>query len=225
MSKFIELKNVRKEFLIGENVIKALDDIGFSVAKGEFISITGRSGSGKSTLLNILAGLERPSGGEIIIDDRHIERMGEGERIRFRREKIGFIFQSYNLLPQYTALENVMLPLTLKGIQLKDRTKIAMDIMEQVGVYTHKNHKPSEMSGGQQQRVGIARALVTSPSIVLADELTGNLDTKTSVEVMELLVRLFEDRGTTFLLVSHDKITEKYTQRSISLLDGKIENT
>jgi len=148
--------------------------------------------------------------------------MSERQSIRFRRENIGFIFQSYNLLPQYTALENVSLPLILKGIGQKERTEMAIEIMEKVGIETHMNHKPNEMSGGQQQRVGIARALVTSPRIVLADEPTGNLDTKTSMEVMELLVKLFQEKGTTFLLVSHDKITQKYTKRTINLLDGKI---
>lgn len=222
MSDFIELRNIKKEFVIGENTIKALDGIDISISKGDFVSITGRSGSGKSTLLNILAGLEKPTAGEILIDNNHIENMSERQSIRFRRENIGFIFQSYNLLPQYTALENVSLPLVLKGIGPKERREIAIEIMQKVGIETHINHKPNEMSGGQQQRVGIARALVTSPRIVLADEPTGNLDTKTSMEVMELLIKLFQEKGTTFLLVSHDKITQKYTKEIINLLDGKI---
>lgn len=222
MSDFIELINIKKEFVIGENVIKALVGIDISINKGEFVSIAGRSGSGKSTLLNILAGLEKPTDGKIIIDNNHIENMSERQSIRFRRENIGFIFQSYNLLPQYTALENVSLPLILKGIEKRKRTEMAIEIMERVGIETHMNHKPNEMSGGQQQRVGIARALVTSPRIVLADEPTGNLDTETSMEVMELLVKLFKEKGTTFLLVSHDKITQKYTKRTINILDGKI---
>lgn len=222
MLDFIELRDIKKEFVIGENIIKALDGINISISKGDFISISGRSGSGKSTLLNILAGLEKPTAGKITIDSNSIENMSERQSIRFRRENIGFIFQSYNLLPQYTALENVSLPLILKGIGQKERTEMAIEIMEKVGIETHMNHKPNEMSGGQQQRVGIARALITSPRIVLADEPTGNLDTKTSMEVMELLVKLFQEKGTTFLLVSHDKITQKYTKRTINLLDGKI---
>lgn len=219
---FIELRNIKKEFKIGENIVKALDGISLSIEKKEIISITGRSGSGKSTLLNILAGLEKSTDGEIIIEGEHIEKMGESQRIKFRRKNIGFIFQSYNLLPQYTALENVALPLALKGIEPKERIEKAREIMKQVGIETHENHRPNEMSGGQQQRVGIARALITDPAIVLADEPTGNLDTRTSIEVMELLINLFREKGTTFLLVSHDEVAKNYTERTINLLDGKI---
>ena len=216
------LRDVRKEYVVGESHIHALDGVSLSVSPGEFVCISGRSGSGKSTMLNMLAGLEKPSAGEIVILDKHIENMSESARIRFRRQYIGFVFQSYNLMPQYTAVENVELPLMLRGVGRKERRKQALAVMEQVGIVSHAEHKPSELSGGQQQRVGIARALITKPPIVFADELTGNLDTKTSAEIMDLLTGLFRSSGTTFMLVSHDPDMSRYTDRTIHLLDGKI---
>ena len=199
-----------------------MDGVSLTVSPGEFVCISGRSGSGKSTMLNMLAGLEKPTSGEIVILDKHIENMSESARIRFRRQYIGFVFQSYNLMPQYTAVENVELPLMLRGVGRKERRRQARAVMEQVGIVSHAEHKPSELSGGQQQRVGIARALITKPPIVFADELTGNLDTKTSAEIMDLLTGLFRSSGTTFMLVSHDPDMSQYTDRTIHLLDGKI---
>ena len=187
----IRLQDVRKEYVVGDSHIHALDGVSLTVSPGEFVCISGRSGSGKSTMLNMLAGLEKPTSGEIVILDKHIENMSESARIRFRRQYIGFVFQSYNLMPQYTAVENVELPLMLRGIGKRERRKQALAVMEQVGIVSHAEHKPSELSGGQQQRVGIARALITKPPIVFADELTGNLDTKTSAEIMDLLTGLF----------------------------------
>lgn len=221
-SPVIRLTDVRKEYVVGESHIHALDGVSLSVSPGEFVCISGRSGSGKSTMLNMLAGLEKPTSGEIVILDKHIENMSESARIRFRRQYIGFVFQSYNLMPQYTAVENVELPLMLRGIGKRERRKQALSVMEQVGIVSHAEHKPSELSGGQQQRVGIARALITRPPIVFADELTGNLDTKTSAEIMDLLTGLFRSSGTTFMLVSHDPDMSQYTDRTIHLLDGKI---
>lgn len=218
----IRLQDVRKEYIVGDSHIHALDGVSLTVSPGEFVCISGRSGSGKSTMLNMLAGLEKPSGGEIVILDKHMEKMSESARIRFRRQYIGFVFQSYNLMPQYTAVENVELPLMLRGIGKRERRKQALSVMEQVGIVSHAEHKPSELSGGQQQRVGIARALITKPPIVFADELTGNLDTKTSAEIMDLLTGLFRSSGTTFMLVSHDPDMSRYTDRTIHLLDGKI---
>ena len=218
----IRLQDVRKEYVVGESHIHALDGVSLTVSPGEFVCISGRSGSGKSTMLNMLAGLEKPTSGEIVILDKHIENMSESARIRFRRQYIGFVFQSYNLMPQYTAVENVELPLMLRGIGKRERRKQALAVMEQVGIVSHAEHKPSELSGGQQQRVGIARALITKPPIVFADELTGNLDTKTSAEIMDLLTGLFRESGTTFMLVSHDPDMSQYTDRTIHLLDGKI---
>lgn len=224
MMGYIELRDVQKEFILGNNTIKAVNGIDVSIERGERLRISGRSGSGKSTLLNLIAGLEKTTSGEIIIDGNHIEKMGERDRIRFRRKSIGFIFQSYNLLPQYTALENVALPLILRGIAPRQRVEMAKEIMDQVGIYSHAKHRPNEMSGGQQQRVGIARALVTGPPIVFADEPTGNLDTRTSKEVMDILTKLFIEKGTTFILVSHDEDTKPYTTRTIYLEDGKTIN-
>ena len=218
----IQLQDVRKEYVVGDSHIHALDGVSLTVTPGEFVCISGRSGSGKSTMLNMLAGLEKPTSGEIVILDKHIENMSEGARIRFRRQYIGFVFQSYNLMPQYTAVENVELPLMLRGIGKRERRKRALAVMEQVGIVSHAEHKPSELSGGQQQRVGIARALITKPPIIFADELTGNLDTKTSAEIMDLLTGLFRSSGTTFMLVSHDPDMSRYTDRTIHLLDGKI---
>ena len=218
----IRLQDVRKEYVVGDSHIHALDGVSLTVSPGEFVCISGRSGSGKSTMLNMLAGLEKPTSGEIIILDKHIENMSESARIRFRRQYIGFVFQSYNLMPQYTAVENVELPLMLRGIGKRERRKQALAVMEQVGIVSHAEHKPSELSGGQQQRVGIARALITKPPIIFADELTGNLDTKTSAEIMDLLTGLFRSSGTTFMLVSHDPDMSRYTDRTIHLLDGKI---
>ena len=218
----IRLQDVRKEYVVGDSHIHALDGVSLTVSPGEFVCISGRSGSGKSTMLNMLAGLEKPTSGEIVILDKHIENMSESARIRFRRQYIGFVFQSYNLMPQYTAVENVELPLMLRGIGKRERRKQALAVMEQVGIVSNAEHKPSELSGGQQQRVGIARALITKPPIVFADELTGNLDTKTSAEIMDLLTGLFRSSGTTFMLVSHDPDMSQYTDRTIHLLDGKI---
>lgn len=218
----IRLQDVRKEYVVGDSHIHALDGVSLTVSPGEFVCISGRSGSGKSTMLNMLAGLEKPTSGGIVILDKHIENMSESARIRFRRRYIGFVFQSYNLMPQYTAVENVELPLMLRGIGKRERRKQALAVMEQVGIVSHAEHKPSELSGGQQQRVGIARALITKPPIVFADELTGNLDTKTSAEIMDLLTGLFRSSGTTFMLVSHDPDMSQYTDRTIHLLDGKI---
>lgn len=218
----IRLQDVRKEYVVGDSHIHALDGVSLTVCPGEFVCISGRSGSGKSTMLNMLAGLEKPTSGEIVILDKHIENMSESARIRFRRQYIGFVFQSYNLMPQYTAVENVELPLMLRGIGKRERRKQALAVMEQVGIVSHAEHKPSELSGGQQQRVGIARALITKPPIIFADELTGNLDTKTSAEIMDLLTGLFRSSGTTFMLVSHDPDMSQYTDRTIHLLDGKI---
>ena len=218
----IRLQDVRKEYVVGDSHIHALDGVSLTVSPGEFVCISGRSGSGKSTMLNMLAGLEKPTSGEIVILDKHIENMSESARIRFRRQYIGFVFQSYNLMPQYTAVENVELPLMLRGVGRRERRRQALAVMEQVGIVSHAEHKPSELSGGQQQRVGIARALITKPPIVFADELTGNLDTKTSAEIMDLRTGLFRSSGTTFMLVSHDPDMSQYTDRTIHLLDGKI---
>lgn len=221
----ISTHGLKKYYFVGESTVKALDGVDMTVNKGESVCIAGRSGSGKSTMLNMLAGLELPTAGTVQIAGRRIERMNEKARIRFRRDDIGFVFQSYNLMPQYSALENVALPLAIRGAPLKLRNEIAEAMLVRVGLKEHIHHKPGELSGGQQQRVGIARAVITRPPIVLADEPTGNLDTGTSGETMELLTGLFRERGTTFILVSHDPEMRKYTDRTITFSDGRISNT
>ena len=187
----ISTHGLKKYYFVGKNTLKALDGVDMTVNKGESVCIAGRSGSGKSTMLNMLAGLELPTSGTVQVAGKRLESMNEKARIRFRRDDIGFVFQSYNLMPQYTALENVALPLAIRGAPLKLRNEIAEAMLVRVGLKEHIHHKPGELSGGQQQRVGIARAIITRPPIVLADEPTGNLDTGTSEETMELLTGLF----------------------------------
>ena len=219
----IETINLRKRYQVGDNSVHAVDGIDLKVGEGEFVCISGRSGSGKSTLLSLLAGLESPTDGEVKLLGEHLEAMNERERGRFRREHIGFIFQAYNLLPQYNAWENVAVPLEIRGIPLQERKEKAMEALEMVGLLDHAEHRPTELSGGQQQRISIARAIITRPGIIFADEPTGNLDSRTGNEIMELLTGLFRQWGATFLVVSHDEDMNRYTDREIRLKDGKIE--
>lgn len=219
----IELKEIYKQYEVGEASVHAVDGVSLAVKRGEFVCISGRSGSGKSTLLSLLAGMESPTDGEIVILGEHMERMNERQRGQFRRAHIGFVFQSYNLLPQLNAWENVAMPLQIRGMPLAERKKRAMEMLDMVGLLSHAKHRPSELSGGQQQRVGIARAVITRPDIVFADEPTGNLDTKTGRQIMELLLRIFREWGTTLLMVSHDEELAQYADREIKLLDGRID--
>ena len=219
----IRTVGLKKYYTVGGNTVRALDGVCMDILQGEFVCIAGRSGSGKSTMLNMLAGLEPPSQGEIIGRNKHLEAMDEEQRTKFRRRHIGFVFQSYNNLPQYTALENVALPLAIRGVPEDERNWQARQALSRVGLREHVDHRPSELSGGQQQRVSIARAIITEPSIVLADEPTGNLDTRTGQEVMELLCEIFRERNTTFILSSHDPQMERYTDRTVHFSDGKIE--
>lgn len=219
----IETINLRKRYQVGDNSVHAVDGIDLKVGEGEFVCISGRSGSGKSTLLSLLAGLESPTDGEVKLLGEHLEAMNERERGRFRREHIGFIFQSYNLLPQFNAWENVAVPLEIRGIPLQERKEKAMEALEMVGLLDHAEHRPTELSGGQQQRISIARAIITRPGIIFADEPTGNLDSRTGTEIMDLLTGLFRQWGATFLVVSHDEDMNRYTDREVRLKDGKIE--
>lgn len=219
----IELKEIYKQYEVGEASVHAVDGVSLAVKRGEFVCISGRSGSGKSTLLSLLAGMESPTDGEIVILGEHMERMNERQRGQFRRAHIGFVFQSYNLLPQLNAWENAAMPLQIRGMPLAERKKRAMEMLDMVGLLSHAKHRPSELSGGQQQRVGIARAVITRPDIVFADEPTGNLDTKTGRQIMELLLRIFREWGTTLLMVSHDEELAQYADREIKLLDGRID--
>ena len=188
----IQVKNLYKIYRIGENKVKALNGVDFTIQKGEFCCIVGTSGSGKSTLLTMRAGLEPPTRGEIIIAGEHIEKKNESKLVIFRQEHVGFIFQSYNLMPNLTAIENVALPLTFQGVPREIREKKARRMLKLVGLGKFMNHRPGQMSGGQQQRVGIARALVVNPEIVFADEPTGNLDSNTTLEVLKLMQKILQ---------------------------------
>lgn len=218
----LQIKSISKRYKTGDFVQQALDKVSLNLRDSEFVAILGPSGSGKTTLLNIIGGLDRYDDGDLVINGISTRQYKDRDWDSYRNHTIGFVFQSYNLMPQYTAVENVELPLMLRGIGKRERRKQALAVMEQVGIVSHAEHKPSELSGGQQQRVGIARALITKPPIVFADELTGNLDTKTSAEIMDLLTGLFRSSGTTFMLVSHDPDMSQYTDRTIHLLDGRI---
>lgn len=223
LDELINLKSVRKIYQIGDEKIVALNDISLTINKEEFICLLGPSGSGKSTLLNMIAGLEKPTRGEIIIGKYHIEKMNEKQLAKFRQLHIGFIFQSYNLIPTLSALENVSLGLAFRGIPKKKREKIANDLLHAVGLGNRLNHKPTEMSGGQQQRVSIARAFVGNPEIILADEPTGNLDSKTTIEIMNLMTEMAKENNQTLVVVTHDQEIAHYCHRIIQLRDGSIE--
>lgn len=219
----IELKNVKKIYRMGKERICAVDDVSFTVKRGEFCCLYGASGSGKSTLLNLMAGIEKITSGQIIIKGKNINRMSEKSLALFRQNTLGFVFQSYNLMNTMTALENVELPLIFKHIPVRKRRKMAKDILKKVGLGKRLKHKPKEMSGGQQQRVGIARAFVSKPEIVFADEPTGNLDSKTSREVMDLIKQMARENNLTIVMVTHDRTLAEYADRIIHILDGKIE--
>lgn len=221
----IEVKDVKKVYRIGANALNALNGVSFTIDEGEFCCIIGRSGSGKSTLLNLMAGLEPVTSGQIIIAGKHVEKMTESELILFRQKNIGFVFQSFNLVTSMTALENTALPLTFRGIGKRAREKKATEILNAVGLGTHLKHKPSQMSGGQQQRTGLARALVLDPKIIFADEPTGNLDSKTSEEMMELITGLMKKRNQTFIMVTHDPTMAAYADKVINMLDGCVVGT
>ena len=218
----IRVKNLYKIYRVGDIKVRALDGLDFDIYKGEFVAIVGTSGSGKSTLLNMLAGLEKPTKGEIEIGRVHIEKMTERQLVSFRREKVGFIFQAYNLLNTMNALENVALPLSFRGVSRKQRFKEARKYMDLVGVGGQARHMPNQMSGGQQQRVGIARALVVKPQIIFADEPTGNLDSKTTMEVLRLMQKIVREQNQTLVMVTHDNNLASYADRRIRIMDGRI---
>lgn len=222
MDKVIEVKNLYKLYRVGDEVVRALDGVDFEIYEGEFCAIVGTSGSGKSTLLNMLAGLEKPTKGEVIIGHHHIEKLNEEQLVRFRRENVGFIFQSFHLLGTMNALENVALPLSFRGVPREVRMKEADKMLNLVNLKKHKNHLPNQMSGGQQQRVGVARALVVNPKIIFADEPTGNLDSHTSEEVMELMQRVVQEQKKTLVMVTHDAHLATYADRVFHIRDGKI---
>ncbi len=218
----IRAKNLKKTYYIGETSVRALNGVDFSIYKGEFIAIVGTSGSGKSTLLNMLAGLEKPSSGEIVVAGQHIERMTETELVTFRREHVGFIFQSFNLMPTMNSIENVALPLTFRGMRKDKRERLARAALKLVGLTKTMKHRPTQMSGGQQQRVGVARALVLKPEIIFADEPTGNLDSATSEEVMTLMQLVVKEQKMTLIMVTHDNHLATYADRVFRIIDGRI---
>lgn len=223
MDDLIVVKNLRKIYRMGPEKIVALDDVTFTIKDQEFICLLGTSGSGKSTLLNMMAGLEKPTKGQVNIGKYPIHKMSEKDVTKFRQQNVGFVFQSYNLISTLSALENVSLGLTFQGVARSKRDKMAAKILTDVGLGKRLHHKPSEMSGGQQQRVSIARAFVASPRIVFADEPTGNLDTKTSMEVMNLITGMAYELKQTLVIVTHDREMSRYAHRIISLRDGRIE--
>ena len=218
----VEVEDLYKIYKIGTNKVRALNGVSFKVYEGEFCAIVGTSGSGKSTLLNMLAGLEHPTKGQIAIRGRHIEKLNENQLVTFRREHVGFIFQSFNLMGTMNAIENVALPLSFRGVPKKERMKRAERMIRLVGLEKHKKHRPNQMSGGQQQRVGMARALVLNPDIVFADEPTGNLDSVTSAEMMNLMRNVVNKHRKTLVMVTHDNQLASYADRIIHIKDGKI---
>ncbi|MCR5119078.1 MAG: ABC transporter ATP-binding protein [Lachnospiraceae bacterium] len=218
----IKVKDLYKIYTIGTNKVRALNGVDFTIRRGEFCCIVGTSGSGKSTLLNMLAGLEKPTKGEIVIAGEHIEKKNESQLVQFRQAHVGFIFQSYNLMPNMDAIENVALPLIFQGVGKKERKERAAEMLKLVGLSKFMDHRPGQMSGGQQQRVGIARALVVNPEIVFADEPTGNLDSRTTMEVLELIQKISHEKKQTMVMVTHDNHLASFGDRIIRISDGKI---
>ncbi len=221
--QIISLTNISRIYKVGNEVINALNNINLSVNKNEYLALMGPSGSGKSTLMNIIGCLDVASKGQYILNDHNIEKLTDNELAEIRNKEIGFIFQTFNLLPRQTALENVMLPLIYAGYSKIEREEMALIALEQVGLKDRIKHKPNELSGGQRQRVAIARALVNKPSIVLADEPTGNLDSATSIEIMNLLDEIHK-KGNTIILVTHEESISLYAKRIVKIVDGQINS-
>ncbi len=218
----IEVEHLNKNYPMGECVIPVLKDIDLKIKEKEFVSIMGPSGSGKSTLLYLMGGLEKPTSGQISINGSDILKFSDEEECKFRRSTIGFVFQSYNLIPNLTVVENIVLPLQLDQKKTSDYAKRLDEILDIVGLSEHKNHTPKELSGGQQQRVAIARAIITNPKILFADEPIGNLDSKTGITILELLNRINQDMGMTIVMVTHSKESAEYGNRVIELKDGEV---
>lgn len=220
----ITITSLRKVYRIGSEKVIALGNVDLTIRKGEVCCLLGTSGSGKSTLLNMIAGLEKPTRGTILIRKQHVETMNERKLTKFRQKNMGFVFQSYNLLSSMTALENVSMPLMFQGVGRKKRDREAKKMLDFVGLKTHMKHRPTQMSGGQQQRVGIARAFIGTPPIILADEPTGNLDTKTTADVMELMINTVHHNNETLIIVTHDSEIAQYADHVIHIRDGNIVN-
>jgi putative ABC transport system ATP-binding protein len=223
LSAIITLKNIQRHFKLGGEVIKALDGVTLNINKNDYMALMGPSGSGKSTLMNLLGCLDTPTGGEYFLEDVNVRSLSDGQLAEIRNHKIGFIFQTFNLIPRLSTLENVALPLVYAGMGKTKRLARAKEVLASVGLGDRMTHKPNELSGGQRQRVAIARALVNNPSLILADEPTGNLDTKTSYEIMELFEKI-HDNGNTIVVVTHEEDIAKYTHRIVRMRDGIVES-
>jgi len=223
MQSIIHLENIRKSYFMGSNSLEVLKGVSLDIFRNEYVALMGPSGSGKSTLMNILGCLDTPTTGTYVLNGKDVSKMSDDDLAEVRNKEIGFVFQQFNLLPRLTAAENVALPLIYGGISRRDRTERAMEALKKVGLSDRSHHKPNEMSGGQIQRVAIARALVNYPSILLADEPTGNLDTKTSSEIMEVFGQI-QSAGNTVVLVTHEEDIAAYAKRIVRLRDGMIES-
>lgn len=218
----IQIENLRKHYKLGGEIVKAVDDISFEIKDAEMLAIIGPSGSGKSTTMQILGGLDRPDSGRVVVDEQDIAKLSRGKLAQYRNKKIGFIFQTFNLQPHLTAIENVELPLLFSQVSRRKRREMAKEALVKVGLADRLNHRPNELSGGQRQRVSIARALVNKPSIIFADEPTGNLDSKTGQSILELLRKLNKEEKVTIIIVTHDEYIARSTDRIIQIRDGKI---
>ena len=222
LEPIIRIRGLKKVYRVGEERVRALNGVDLDIYPGEFVCIIGRSGSGKSTLLNMMAGLEKPSRGSIVIAGEHLEKMNEKQLVDFRLRHIGFIFQQFNLFPSMTAVENVTMPLVYRGVSARKRKAAALKMLKDLGLSKHVNHRPSQMSGGQQQRVGIARALVSNPEVIFADEPTGNLDSRTSEEILSLIQAMAKRDNHTLVMVTHDPSVAAHADRVVNILDGLI---
>ncbi len=223
MDNIIKIKEIVKNYFVGTQIVRALRSVTIDINKNEYVAIMGPSGSGKSTLMNIIGCLDTPTSGDYILNGKDASKLIDNQLAEIRNSEIGFIFQTFNLLPRYTALENVMLPLIYAGMSKQERKNRSSEVLESVGLGDRITHRPNELSGGQKQRVAVARALVNHPSIILADEPTGNLDSKTSIDIMGLFDEIHE-RGNTVIVVTHEEDIAKHANRIIRLIDGQIES-
>lgn len=223
MDKIIEINNLIKHYHVGTETIRALRSVSLTINKNEYVAIMGPSGSGKSTLMNILGCLDTPTGGDYVLNNTNVSHLEDDQLAEIRNKEIGFVFQTFNLLPRYSALENVSLPLIYAGVNKEERFERAEDVLVSVGLEDRMTHKPNELSGGQRQRVAVARAMVNSPSIILADEPTGNLDSKTSIDILNLFDQIHK-KGNTIILVTHEEDIAQHAHRIIRLKDGMIES-